>query len=296
MSDKIQDNTNDIKHNDKHNDMPDKTAAPNIQDISEDQDKKEEVLAKDNSLSELGKTIFFAILLALIIRTLFFEPFNIPSGSMKPTLLIGDYLFVSKTSYGYSKYSFPVTLSSIEGRVWGDAPQRGDIAVFKLPSDPSTHYIKRIIGLPGDTIQVIAGRLYINGQLVERKSLGYETVTDRFGNSVSMIKYQEILPNGVEHLIYEEGDDLPLDNTRPYYVPDDHVFMMGDNRDNSRDSRVLYEVGPIPIENLIGRANMLFFSSNGDVPIWKIWAWPWGVRYERVFQSILPYKQAGHEA
>lgn len=251
---------------------------------------------EEDAWSELGKTVLLAILLALIVRTLFFEPFNIPSGSMKPTLLKGDYLFVSKTSYGYSKFSFPFALAPIEGRVWTKMPEPGDIVVFKLPSNTGIDYIKRVVALPGDKVQVVSGRLYINDQLIPRKAMGYESVTDRFGRTASMMKYLETLPNGVEHFIYEEGDDLSLDNTAKIEVPPGHVFVMGDNRDNSQDSRVADLVGPVPVENLVGRADMLFFSVTGEVPIWKIWAWPWAIRYERIFDMITPKKPPGEEA
>lgn len=268
------------------NDDPDKISEHPDDDLPENED----------AWSELGKTVLLALFLALIVRTLFFEPFNIPSGSMKPTLLIGDYLFVSKTAYGYSKYSFPMAMAPIEGRVWKSLPEQGDIVVFKLPSKPSIDYIKRVVGLPGDKIQVINGRLYINDRKVPREARGYETVTDRFGRTASMIKYLETLPNGVQHYIYEEGDDRPLDNTPKYTVPEDHVFVMGDNRDNSQDSRVPDLVGFVPVDKLVGRADMLFFSANGKASIWEVWKWPWSIRYERIFKFITPKKAPGQEA
>lgn len=251
---------------------------------------------KDEAWGELGKTVLLAILLALIVRTLFFEPFNIPSGSMKPTLLTGDYLFVSKTAYGYSRHSFPLGLAPLEGRVWKKVPRRGDVVVFKLPSNTNIDYIKRVIGLPGDAVQVKEGRLYINGEMVERKSLGREKVEDRFEQVKQMHKFLEILPGGVEHFIYEEGDDFPLDNTREFTVPEGHIFVMGDNRDNSQDSRVYDRVGPVPLENLVGRAEVLFFSVNGKVPLWQVWKWPWAIRYERLFDPVGPAKSPGQEA
>lgn len=270
-------------------------SAPENGGLTVNPDKKEDGKTED-AWTELGKTIILAVFLALIVRTLLFEPFNIPSGSMKPTLLIGDYLFVSKTSYGYSQYSFPFSLAPIEGRVWTSPPEQGDIVVFKLPSNPHIDYIKRIVALPGDTVQIQNGRLYLNGTLVPRQELGYESVTDRFGRTTSMVKYRETLPNGVQHFIYEESDSHPLDNTKEYKVPEDHVFVMGDNRDNSQDSRVEGHVGPVPFENLVGRAEILFFSVTGDVPVWKIWAWPWAIRYGRIFNSIRPQKAPGEEA
>jgi signal peptidase I len=235
---------------------------------------------------ELVKTAFWAVLLALCIRTIVAEPFNIPSGSMKPNLLVGDYLFVSKYSYGYSQYSFPMGLAPIPGRIWGDEPERGDVAVFKLPSDNKTDYIKRVIGLPGDTIQVRNGRLYINGEIAPRTYVGEESVTDRYGVTDTLSKYVETLPNGFEHEIYEVSDNAPLDNTRVFTVPEGHYFMMGDNRDNSQDSRVTNLVGPVPYVNLVGRAEFIFFSTNGEARLWEFWKWPWSIRYDRLLDAI----------
>lgn len=235
---------------------------------------------------ELFKTALWAVILAVTIRAVAYEPFNIPSGSMKPTLLVGDYLFVSKFSYGYSRYSFPLGLDLFPGRVWASDPERGDVIVFKLPSDNKTDYIKRIVGLPGDTVQVRQGRLYINGEIVKRELIGQETVTDRFGSSHVTTKYLETLPNGRTHYIYEDSDNMPLDNTAVYTVPEGHYFAMGDNRDNSQDSRVGHLVGPIPFENIVGEAQILFFSTNGRAHIWEFWKWPITVRYDRLFNLI----------
>jgi signal peptidase I len=235
---------------------------------------------------ELVKTAFWAVLLALTIRSTIAEPFNIPSGSMKPTLLVGDYLFVSKFSYGYSKYSFPLGIAPFKGRIMGAEPEQGDVVVFKLPSDNKTDYIKRVVGMPGDTVQVRSGRLYINGQIIDRHLVNQYNVTDRFGTVVQMREYNETLPNGVVHTIYEEGDNGPLDNTKIYTVPADHYFMMGDNRDNSQDSRVSHMVGPVPYQNLIGKAEFLFFSTNGSAHLWEFWKWPWTVRYDRLLDKI----------
>lgn len=235
---------------------------------------------------ELVKTAFWAVLLAVCIRTVIAEPFNIPSGSMKPNLLVGDYLFVSKYSYGYSQYSFPFGMAPISGRVWADEPEQGDVVVFKLPSDNKTDYIKRIVGMPGDTVQVRNGRLYLNGQIVPRTYVGEESVTDRYGNTMTLKKYSEDLPNGVSHDIYEMSDFAPLDNTKVYTVPEGHYFAMGDNRDNSQDSRVDALVGPIPFKNLVGRAEFLFFSTNGSAHLWEFWKWPWTVRYDRMLNAI----------
>lgn len=235
---------------------------------------------------ELFSTAFWAILVALVIRTFLFEPFNIPSGSMKPNLLIGDYLFVSKYSYGYSRYSLPFGLPLIPGRIMDALPEQGDVAVFKLPSSTGTDYIKRVIGLPGDRIQMTRGRLYINGKIVPREPMGITIDTERDGRDVEMRVYEETLPNGVKHVIYEEGDNGPLDNTREYIVPEGHYFMMGDNRDNSQDSRVEDLVGFVPHINFVGRAERLFFSTNGNARIWQFWKWPMTIRYTRILKAV----------
>lgn len=222
---------------------------------------------------ELIKTVAYALLIAVTVRTFAYEPFNIPSGSMIPTLLVGDYLFVSKLSYGYSKYSFPFGFIPFEGRVFEDRPERGDVAVFRQPTNTDVDYIKRIIGLPGDRIQVKSGILHINGEPVNRKR-AEDFVLDS-GRVVR--QYIEILPNGREHRIIEtNGDGHFMDNTREYVVPDGHYFAMGDNRDNSQDSRFLSQVGFVPAENLIGRAEFLFFSV-GD---------GFDIRFGRIFNGI----------
>ncbi len=241
--------------------------------------------------TEFLKTAMIAVVLALLVRTFFFEPFNIPSGSMKPTLEVGDYLFVYKPAYGFSRFSFPLGMAPIEGRVWSGEkePRRGDVIVFKLPTNTRIDYIKRIVGMPGDTVQVIGGKLYINRQLVPRDPVGLKRVEDG-GTITTMMEYIETLPGGIMHRIYEESDDGPLDNTEEYVVPDGHYFAMGDNRDNSQDSRVLSHVGYIPLENIVGRASFLFFSTNGHAHLAEFWKWPWTVRYERLFQKIGPVR------
>jgi signal peptidase I len=243
-----------------------------------------------DSWSELAKTAVIALLLAVLIRSFLYEPFNIPSGSMLPTLQIGDYLFVSKRDYGYSKYSFPFGVIPIEDRIWnGDhVPARGDVVVFKLPSDNRTDYIKRIIGLPGDQIEVVNGRLVMNGQTVPREPVGNERVDNGGGMTVTVMRYIETLPGGVMHDIYELSDAAPLDNFGPVTVPAAHYFMMGDNRDNSRDSRVMDFVGFVPARNIVGRAEVIFFSTDGTAALWEIWRWPFAVRYDRLFQFVGP--------
>lgn len=238
-----------------------------------------------NSTKEMLKSLAVAVVLAMIFRSFFFEPFYIPSGSMKSTLLIGDYVFVSKYTYGYSKYSFPLGLDLFEGRKFGSVPQRGDVVVFKLPKNPSINYIKRVIGLPGDTIQVKESRLYINGQIVQRKRVKDFLDISEKGDGHEIQRYVETLPNGVSYITLDETPKGALDNTDVYTVPEGNYFMMGDNRDNSQDSRVLGAVGYVPEENLLGPARLIFFSSNAK--LFEVWRWFSGLRLERFFKKIV---------
>jgi signal peptidase I len=236
---------------------------------------------------ETIKTVVYAVLIAVTVRTVAFEPFNIPSGSMIPSLLIGDYLFVSKYSYGYSKHSLPMSLPLFEGRIFERIPERGDVVVFKLPTDNRTDYIKRLIGLPGDHIQMIRGRLFINGTMVERQQIEDYVDRDSRGNLTRGIQYLETLPNGKVHRIQElAGDEGPMDNTMEYVVPAGHYFMMGDNRDNSQDSRFLAQVGYVPAENLVGKAQVIFFSVDGSAALWEIWKWPMAIRWNHVLNMV----------
>ena len=224
-------------------------------------------------------------LIALGFRSFLFEPFNIPSGSMVPTLLVGDYLFVSKASYGYSRYSFPLGIVPFGGRIFADVPERGDVAVFRQPTDPAVSFIKRVVGLPGDRIQVKGGLLHINDVMVERKYLGLAKATNGFLTLI--LKFmKKLYPMAQQYLIQERSDDDSYDNTAVFQVPDGHYFMMGDNRDNSRDSRTT-AVGMVPAENLVGRADRLFFSHNGNARIWEFWKWPFAIRYGRIGDSII---------
>jgi signal peptidase I len=231
------------------------------------------------------KTILYAALIAVGIRTVAFEPFNIPSGSMIPTLLVGDYLFVSKYSYGYSRHSLPFSPNLFEGRIFGRLPERGDVVVFKLPRDNATDYIKRIIGLPGDRVQVRGGILHVNGQAVRRESLGPFTV-EGDGPRITVRRYRETLPGGRTHEILEMQDDGAFDNTPEFVVPPGHVFVMGDNRDNSLDSRAMGAVGFVPLENLLGRAEIIFFSVDETAVWWQPWTWPFAIRWNRLLMGV----------
>ena len=261
----------------------------------EDGENKKPVLLEKGELGELAKTALMAVAIALIIRTILFEPFNIPSTSMKPTLLVGDYLFVYKPEYGYSRFSFPFGLAPMKGRVWGAEPERGDVIVFAQPANTYISFIKRVVGLPGDRVQVRHGRLYINGDVVPREFVGKSMQTDEGGNEVEMTEYIETLPGGVIHRIYEESDTGPLDNTPEYVVPEESYFVMGDNRDNSQDSRVKSMVGFVPLENIVGRADFLFFSTNHHAKLYEIWKWPWSIRYNRMFMDIDPIRPEDEE-
>ena len=239
-------------------------------------------------LLENVKTIVYAGLIAVGIRTVAFEPFNIPSGSMKPTLLVGDYLFVSKYSYGYSRFSMPFSPPLFDGRLFDRVPDRGDVAVFRWPRDDRTDYIKRIVGLPGDRIQMRAGALYLNGEPVPRQPAG-TFADDEFGNTVLASMFIETLPGDDPHRILKRESNTSLNNTAEYTVPPGHVFAMGDNRDNSLDSRVPLQsngVGFVPLENLIGRAEFIFFSIDAKAPWWQVWQWPFEIRWTRLLHGI----------
>lgn len=240
-------------------------------------------------LIDNAKALLWALLIAFGVRSCAFEPFNIPSGSMIPSLLVGDYLFVNKASYGYSRHSFPFSLPVVpKGRVFYSEPERGDVVVFRLPSDTSVDYIKRVIGLPHDKIQVINGVLHINGEPVKRTFVEMVKDKDAQGRDVIYTRYDEELPNGVVHPIWEFSDDMPQDNTVEFIVPEGHFFMMGDNRDNSQDSRWLEQVGYVPKENLVGKAWFIFYSNNGYSPFLFFWNWGKSIRWERLFSKIEP--------
>jgi len=237
-------------------------------------------------IEEVVKTVVYGFLFALIFRTFAYEPFNIPSESMLPNLLIGDYLFVAKYSYGYSHYSLPLSLPLFNGRIFARQVTRGDIVVFKLPRDNKTVYIKRIVGIPGDRIQMIDGVLFINGQEVRKERIKDFLVPDRFGNLRRFRQYRETMPNGRSYTTLDT-EESAADNTRIFVVPAGHYFAMGDNRDNSSDSRVANSgVGYIPAENLVGRAEVLFFSTDGSARIWEFWRWIQATRFSRLFTVL----------
>jgi signal peptidase I len=256
----------------------------------------------DEGLWETAKVIIQALAIAFFVRTFFFQPFNIPSSSMYPTLKVGDYLFVSKLSYGYGKYSFNFSFGWSEppwvkccsfvdfsGRkVLADVPERGDVAVFKLPSNIDIDYIKRVIGLPGDRIQMKEGVLFINEVAVKKERIEdyYDPdfeAGEQFGKEL-VSQFTETLPNGVSYRVLDYADMGFPDNTGVFVVPPENYFMMGDNRDNSSDSRL--SVGFVPIENFVGRADMLFFSIQPDATLRRIWEWPFKIRWSRFFNFL----------
>jgi len=252
----------------------------------------------DEGIWETVKVIIQALLIAFFVRTFLYQPFNIPSASMYPTLKIGDYLFVSKLSYGYGKYSFNFSLGAFghelkccsfvdfPGRIiFQSTPQRGDIAVFKLPTNTDVDYIKRVIGLPGDHIQMKDDELYINGQQVKRERVE-DFVDSDSGRGGPVAQYLETLPGGVEHRVLDFSPNEEMDTTQEYVVPPNHYFMMGDNRDNSQDSRYLSVVGYVPIENFVGRADIIFFSISPQARLWEVWMWPFEIRWSRFFNIL----------
>lgn len=239
---------------------------------------------KAGTFGETVSVIAQALLLALVIRSVFFQPFSIPSGSMRPTLLEGDYLFVTKWAYGYSRHSLPFSPNLFSGRIWGSDPERGDVAVFKFPPNPAVDYIKRIVGLPGDRIRMEAGALIINDVPVPRQLTGQINNPDITEVEGPVDVYRETLPNGVSYDTLDISQNSAGDNTREFVVPPGHYFAMGDNRDNSSDSR--FSVGFVPAENLVGRANYVFFSIAGGASPLEIWRWPSEVRLGRFFNAV----------
>ena len=232
------------------------------------------------------KTLIYALLIALVIRSLFFQPFYIPSSSMEPSLLIGDRLFVSKYTYGYSKHSFPFSPSIFNNRILEKTPKRGDVIVFKTPADNRTDYIKRLIGLPGDTIQIINKELYLNDKKIKREKIAKKVDINCGQNIMSVNTYKETLPGGREYIaVY--SDEYTMVNTDKYIVPEKHYFFMGDNRDCSKDSRFLGSVGYVSFVNLVGKAQVIFFSNDKKKgSIFKLWLINKIVRTERLLMKI----------
>lgn len=239
---------------------------------------------KSGGIGETVSVIIQALLLALVIRTVLIQPFSIPSGSMRPTLLEGDYLFVTKWAYGYSRHSLPYSPNLFSGRIWSAEPERGDVVVFKYPPNPSLDYIKRVIGLPGDTIQMREGVLHINGEAVPRELIGVVQDADITEMARPVEVWRETMPNGVSYDTLDLTPNSIGDNTREFQVPEGHYFMMGDNRDNSTDSR--FSVGYVPYDHLVGRANIIFFSISGGASPLEIWRWPAEVRFGRLFSMV----------
>jgi len=256
--------------------------------LSTERDQAEEAQnsskrSKGSTFGETVSVIIQALILAVFLRTFIFQPFSIPSGSMKPTLLVGDYLFVSKFSYGYSKYSFPLSPDLFSGRIWSSEPERGDVAVFKFPPNPAIDYIKRVVGLPGDKIQMRDGILYINDQAVKRERAPENYIDDETGRGPVPV-FIETLPNGVSYKTLDVNPRSLGDNTQVFEVPEGHYFMMGDNRDNSADSR--FEAGFVPLENFVGRADVVFFSIKDRSHPLAIWKWPEDLRASRLFNGL----------
>jgi signal peptidase I len=232
------------------------------------------------------KTLFYALVIAVIIRSLFFQPFYIPSSSMEPTLLIGDRIFVKKYSYGYSKHSFPFSPHFFSDRLFNKIPNYGDLVVFKTPADNRTDYIKRLIGMSGDTIQFKNGKLFLNSAEIPRIEVNNKVQT-RCGTMLrETIGFRETLPNGKEYVaVYNKKGTMQ--NTDEYKVPPDHFFFLGDNRDCSKDSRYLSSVGYVSNENLVGNASMIFFSNDTvSGSIFKFWNWDQSLRIKRFFNFL----------
>lgn len=240
-----------------------------------------------NKIVDNIKTVFYALIIALIIRSVLFQPFYIPSSSMEPNLLIGDRLFVSKYSYGYSRHSLPFSPKIYNKRILGKTPKRGDVIVFKTPADNRTDYIKRLIGLPGDTIQIVDKDLYLNDIKIKREKIE-NLININCGNEIlDAVFYKETLPNGKDYIAVYRNRGTMI-NSDKFIVPDNHYFFMGDNRDCSKDSRFLSSVGYVSFNNLVGKARVIFFSNDKKKgSFFKFWRWKQSIRIKRFFKKIL---------
>jgi len=239
-----------------------------------------------NFFIENIKTLFYALVIAIIIRSLLIQPFYIPSSSMEPTLLVGDRLFVTKYSYGYSKHSFPFSPPIFKGRIISNKPKRGDIVVFKTPADNRTDYIKRLIGLPGDRVQFIDSNLYINNSEIIKSRISKSDKIYCGKKNINVFTFEELLPNGKKHnTVYLKN--YSFQNSDLFIIPEDHYFFLGDNRDCSKDSRFLTSVGYVHKDNLIGKAQFIFFSSDKSIgSIFSFWKWNKSIRFNRFFKKI----------
>ena len=237
-------------------------------------------------LLENFKILFYALIIAIIIRSIIFQPFYIPSSSMEPTLLVGDRLFVSKYTYGYSRHSLPFSPRIYNNRILYSQPERGDVIVFKTPEDNRTDFIKRLIGLPGDIVQIVNSDLYINGIKIEKKKVKNSILINCGNEKVERVFYEETLPNKKKYIaVYRKNGTW--ENTDKFTVPKDHFFFMGDNRDCSRDSRFLSSVGYVNFKNLVGKAELIFFSSNKkNGSFWMFWKWGKSIRFNRILKKI----------
>ena len=232
------------------------------------------------------KTLFYALVIALVIRSFFIQPFYIPSSSMEPTLLIGDRLFVTKYSYGYSKHSFPFSPPIIKGRIFSNSPQAGDVVVFKTPADNRTDYIKRLIGSPGDEIQFISGDIFLNNNQILKSRISKTDIIYCGKQTIEVNTFEEKLPNGkIHNTVYLKN--FSFQNSDVFKVPDEHYFFLGDNRDCSKDSRYLTSVGYVHEDNLVGKAQFIFFSSDFRIGnIFSFWNWHKTIRFDRFFKRI----------
>jgi len=239
-----------------------------------------------NKIIDNIKTIFYALIIALIIRSFLFQPFYIPSSSMEPNLLIGDRLFVSKYTYGYSRHSLPFSPKIYNNRILGKTPKRGDVIVFKTPADNRTDYIKRLIGLPGDSLQFINGDIYLNDNQILKTKINKQIKINCGNSTLYTQAFEEKLPNGIRYTaVYDKNNSFQ--NSDKFTVPKDHYFFLGDNRDCSKDSRYLGSVGYVHKDNLVGKARIIFFSSDRKIgSVLKFWKWNKILRFDRFFKII----------